>query len=141
MHVDLQFALEPVLADMAATCAVQPRVAERAGVIRFFEADGTGVGIGVNAESTMAERVAAVADQAGEWAVEALNRVGLPATWPECPAHRASHPLEPVVIGDVASWRCPKTEETVAAIGELHSVLGVLNTARAGDARRRRRHP
>jgi hypothetical protein len=67
-----------------------------------------------------AERVAGLAEQVQEWEVEALAGAGRPATWPECPAHPASHPLEPAVSADgAATWRCPRSGLAVGAIGAL----------------------
>jgi hypothetical protein len=67
-----------------------------------------------------AEQVAALADQVQEWEVEALAAAGRPATWPQCPEHPASHPLEPAVSADGgAIWRCPRSGLAVCAIGKL----------------------
>lgn len=38
--------------------------------------------------------------------------------WPICPRHH-THPLEPTLVGDVASWVCPSAYELVAIVGEL----------------------
>jgi hypothetical protein len=77
-------------------------------------------GVWVALAYSAAERVAELAGQVQEWEVEALAAAGRPATWPECPEHPASHPLEPVMSADgTAIWRCPRSERPVCAIGEL----------------------
>src|SRR5262249_16234681 len=70
-----------------------------------------GMGVWVPAvETSLAEQVWWLADQVQEWEVEALWRVGRSATWPECPEHPNSHPLQPDVDGeDGAVWRCPRS--------------------------------
>src|SRR5262245_43989557 len=45
----------------------------------------------------LAQRIASVAGQVQEWAIEALWRAGRPATWPECPGHPNAHPLTATV--------------------------------------------
>ena len=65
------------------------------------------------------DQLAQLADQVQEWAVEELWNRGRSATWPECPFHPNSHPLEPAAVAGAALWRCPKTAERVAAIGAL----------------------
>ena len=41
--------------------------------------------------------------------------------WPTCPRHH-THPLEPKVVDEIASWMCLTDDEVIAAIGELTSV-------------------
>jgi hypothetical protein len=81
--------------------------------------EGHGLGLSVNEGDSPVQRLAHLADQVQEWAVEELWRQGLPATWPECPLHPNSHPLQPAVVDDKAVWSCPKDAEVVARIGEL----------------------
>ena len=40
-------------------------------------------------------------------------------TWPECPTHPNTHPLEAAVLSDRAVWRCPKSGDAIAEIGTL----------------------
>jgi hypothetical protein len=68
---------------------------------------------------TEADRLVHVADQVQEVVLEELWQLGLPATWPECPEHPASHPLTPVLTSAGPSWQCPKSRNTIAMIGEL----------------------
>ncbi len=42
--------------------------------------------------------------------------------WPLCPTHR-DHPLQPRLVGDVASWRCLRDPRIAVRVGELHQHL------------------
>jgi hypothetical protein len=88
--------------------------------VMFLNEKRHGQGIQVP-EGDWPHQLAHIADQIQEWAVEELWNQGRPATWPECPFHPGSHPLEPVVVASIALWRCPKTTEPVAHVGELGS--------------------
>lgn len=90
-------------------------------LVVFYESDGSGAGLVVRYGAGGAELAADFADQAQDWAVEALCAVLKPAVWPECPAHPDAHPLAAGVVSGVAVWSCPKTRRTVAPIGELGS--------------------
>jgi hypothetical protein len=123
----LQDALDLILPELRRTSGLRPIVKERPMVnhhgkevicVMFLNKDGHGQGILVP-DGDRPRRLAQVADQVQEWAVEELWNQGRPATWPECPFHPGSHPLEPAVMADAALWRCPKTAEPVGAIGEL----------------------
>jgi hypothetical protein len=59
------------------------------------------------AAEPLAQRIASVADQIQEWAVEARWHAGRPATWPGCPLHPDSHPLMAAVREGRAVWICP----------------------------------
>ena len=129
MEKALQEALDVLLPELRRTAGLRPIIEDRAGVNRFDEEvinvmflnqDGHGQGIQVP-EGDRPHQLAQVADQIQEWAIEELWNRGRPATWPECPFHPGSHPLEPVVVADTALRRCPKTAEPVAAIGELQA--------------------
>jgi hypothetical protein len=80
--------------------------------------DGSGSGIRIQWAAPLADRVADIADQVQEVAIEALWHEGFSATWPECPLHPNSHPLEAVSIADRAVWRCPTSTEAVAEVGK-----------------------
>jgi hypothetical protein len=88
--------------------------------VMFLNEKRHGQGIQVS-EGDWPHQLAHIADQIQEWAVEELWNQGRPATWPECPIHPGSHPLEPVVVASAALWRCPKTTEPFANVGELGS--------------------
>jgi hypothetical protein len=129
MEKVLQDALDVLLPELRRTCGLRPIVEDRAMLNRFGEPvvnvmflnqDGHGQGIQVR-EGDRPHQLAQIADQVQEWAVEELWSRGRPATWPECPLHPDSHPLEPVVVAGTALWQCPKTAEPVAAIGELQA--------------------
>jgi len=116
-------ALEAVLRDLCAQCAVQPDVREPEddypGVV-FYAPDGSGQGLYAWPDERPGVRLAEVADRAQEWAVEALWGEGEPAVWPGCPAHPDSHPLDATVVDGVAVWVCPRDERRpVCAVGEL----------------------
>jgi hypothetical protein len=126
----LDAALALVLRDLRAADAIVPEVRYEAledrgpdyvcAVIGLPGQSLGSLGVWVAAGSSTAERVAGLAEQVQEWEVEALAAAGQPATWPECPEHPASHPLEPVVSADGgASWRCPRSGTAVGAIGGL----------------------
>lgn len=86
----------------------------------WITSDGTSkAGIWSRAELPPADRLALVASDVADWLVECLAAAGLPATWPECPLHPGSHPLDPRAAAAGAEWTCPRTGEAVAAVGSL----------------------
>jgi hypothetical protein len=136
----LDAALEPVLADLRAAGAIVPGVR-----YEYWEGSGPGFvcawitppgsptegpisggsnGVSVTRSGPAGERIAELADQVQEWEVEALASAGRPATWPECPEHPRSHPLQPWADAERAIWRCPRTQRVVSAIGELGGSIG-----------------
>jgi hypothetical protein len=136
--------IAPVLRDLRAADAILPEVRYQAwedrgtDYVRAFigpVGQTTGQGVWVALASPAPERVAQLAEQVQEWEVEELCAAGRPATWPECPEHPGSHPLEPTVGDDgAASWRCPRSGMIICAIGELGG-------AGLGRARRQRPDP
>ena len=64
------------------------------------------------------ERIAAVADQVQEWAIEEYGSAGA-SNWPVCPRHPLTHPMRPTASEASAVWVCPTSGETVAVIGGL----------------------
>jgi hypothetical protein len=76
-------------------------------------------GISVLASDSEGQRIASLADQVQDWAVEALAAAGLPATWPECPLHPASHPLLATTSVGRAIWACPRQNQRIADVGSL----------------------
>jgi hypothetical protein len=121
MEQMLQDVLDVLLPELRRTSGLRPLIEDRGthGVM-FLNDEGHGQGVQIRAE-TRPNQLAHVADQIQEWAVEELWNQGRSATWPDCPFHPNSHPLEPAVVAGGASWRCPKTGATVAAIGELYT--------------------
>lgn len=115
-------ALEAVLHDLRAQCAVRPRLEEDAEYgLMVYAPDGSGQGLVPPVGVTPAERLAHLAEQVQEWAVEALWSEGASAAWPQCPDHPDTHPLEAAVVDGTAMWVCPKG--------------GAARTARAAFAR------
>lgn len=136
-------ALETVLHDLRADGAVLPRVSVAAGAgygLVLEAPDGSGQGVRWKDSGSAADRLANLADQVQEWAVEALWSAGVAAVWPHCPQHPNSHPLSAAVAvggdagadadadadadagADAAVWMCPKTGVVVARVGELPGV-------------------
>lgn len=129
-------ALAPVLADLRAAGAIVPGVRYESwegrgpdvvcawitppGSPPAGRMSGGSNGVSVARSGSAGGRIADLADQVQEWEVEALAAAGRPATWPECPEHPRSHPLEPATeSAEHAVWRCPRSRRVVCAIGEL----------------------
>ena len=126
MDIALAEALAPVLRDLEDSGSVIPQVRDDqwsavAGQVTamLVSPDGTGQGVSVMTGESMVERIAAVADQVQEWAVEELCAVGRPTNWPQCPLHPGSHPVSAVVRDGRALWICPATGRPVSEIGQL----------------------
>ena len=131
MDTALSEALAPMLQDLG-TCGV-PLAEVRDNQWSDFpgqvtamlhDADGTAQGVFAMAAEPLPERVASVAGQVQEWAIEALWRAGRSANWPECPEHPNFHPLKPAVQRDRAVWVCPKTHHQMGDIGRLGAAAG-----------------
>ena len=102
-------ALDAVLHDLRAQCAVRPRLDEDAELgLVIYAPDGSGQGLVPPLGGTPAQRLAHLAEQVQEWAVEALWSAGEPAVWPHCPDHPDTHPLEAAVVDGTAMWVCPR---------------------------------
>jgi hypothetical protein len=104
VDIALSEALAPVLRDLGTCGAPVPDVRDKQWsnvpgqvTAMLHDADGTAQGVFAMAAESLPQRIASVADQVQEWAVEALWRAGRPATWPECPEHPNSHPLTAAV--------------------------------------------
>lgn len=120
---EFERALEPVLRDLRATAGPLPSsigpLYEHSGfsLIRNFDGDHGSRGIRMPTRTTLPEQIAFVADEVQEWAIE--ENWGKNSNWPKCPKHPTTHPLEAVVLGGYAVWRCPEARESVARIGSL----------------------
>jgi hypothetical protein len=119
-------ALTPVLRDLEYSGSVIPEVREDQwggiegqATAALRSADGCGLGVSVMTGESRPQRIASVADQVQEWAVEELCSVGRPTNWPQCPHHQSSHPLSAVVRDGRAVWACPATGRLVSEIGQL----------------------
>jgi len=126
VDIALSEALAPVLRDLGACGAPVPDIRDQQWsdfpgqvTAMLHDTDGTAQGVFAMTGESLPQRIASVADQAQEWAVEALWRAGRPATWPECPEHPNSHPLTAAVQEDRAVWICPTTGHLVNDIGRL----------------------
>lgn len=131
MDIALSEALAPVLDDLGNSGAPVPDVRDQQWsgfpgqmTATLYAADGSGQDVSAMAAEPLPQRIASVADQVQEWAVEALWRAGRSATWPECPEHPNSHPLTATVREDRAVWTCPTTGHLVNNIGRLHAPDG-----------------
>jgi hypothetical protein len=118
--------LTPLLDDLAHSGAVLPTVETKSDRLNRQEIgaflrndDQSGREIFVELSLPYPERLAALAEQVQEWEIEALWAAARPATWPACPQHPNTHPLEPVAPADHACWRCPASGQEVSAIGRL----------------------
>jgi hypothetical protein len=118
MEEALRAALDVLLAELQRTSGLRPRFEERGDWVMLLNQNGHGQGVRLRG-SGEADELTQLADQVQEWAVEELWNQSRSATWTECPFHPNSHPLEPAVVAGIATWRCPKTSESVAAIGAL----------------------
>ena len=128
MSIDprLNAALEPVLADLRRTLdlefALEPsQWSEVRGQLTAMMRgrDGSGMGVSIMAADDDSQRVVSITDQVQEFVIEALWKDGRPATWPECPAHPATHPLKPVDHHVRPPWVCPASGQAKFAIGAL----------------------
>jgi hypothetical protein len=136
MDPRLARALAPVLRDLEATCDVTLELSDdwpeppvdsplfrpwhRSPELSVMVHEPSGSSTGISIEGgSLPEQIAALADQLQDVAVETLWRAGLPASWPACPTHPRTHPLEAHVTLARAAWRCPRTFAVVADIGDL----------------------
>lgn len=128
MPVDavLRQALEPILRDLKRGGLDEPRIEDRDWTgdsettsAMLWSIDGSGSGVSVLLSETPSERIADMADQVQQWAIEdQLWRAGA-TNWPRCPAHPNAHPLQAAPVNDAAVWVCPQNRDVVAQIGEV----------------------
>lgn len=85
----------------------------------LWSPDGNGFGVSLSRSATSAERVAGMADQVQQWAIEDQLWGRGDTNWPPCPAHPDTHPLTAAVVDDAAVWVCPQGGEVVAHVGEI----------------------
>ena len=125
-------ATAPVLRDLEASGAIVPEI-----LYHSSEDDGRdhreGVSVDIalggghggsvwtpTEECSPAEQVSWAAEELQEWEVHELWEAGRSTTWPECPEHPNTHPLEPNIDAEeTAVWRCPRTRQVICAIGAL----------------------
>lgn len=122
--MSLEDALDAVVRDLRSTGGITLRVAGAPAVagygsVLLLSGRRSSTGVLAPVEMSDSERLVHIADQVQEFVFEELARLGLSATWPECPEHPASHPLTPVLAASGPCWQCPKSGDTVGTIGEL----------------------
>jgi hypothetical protein len=121
----LRQAMEPVLRDLRGVGIAPPRIEydewtddPDSASAMMWSPDGSGTGVYVSRLAPEFERVAAVADQIQEWAIEELWGQG-PTNWPPCPQHPDRHPMKAATRDGAAVWECPVDETFISPIGSL----------------------
>ncbi|GAA2757223.1 hypothetical protein [Actinopolymorpha rutila] len=116
----LRQALEPVQRDLQGTGISLPSVVDGwtgSGEATVLDPNGiSATGISVDGSAPEFERIAAVADQIQEIAIEGR---WAPTNWPPCPHHPDRHPLVVSTRDRQAVWVCPADEALIAPIGRL----------------------
>lgn len=122
----LRQSLEPILRDLRRSGLDEPTIEDRhwtgdyqSPSAMLWSADGSGSGVSVQRSATAFERIAEVADQVQEWAIESQLWGAGATNWPRCPAHPDSHPMEMTAVDDAAVWVCPRSREVMAPIGGI----------------------
>jgi hypothetical protein len=130
LHADLvdevlSQAMAPVLRDLRSAGIAAPRIEDRdwtddpgSSSVMLWSPDGGGTGVYVSRAAPEFERVAMVADQVQEWAIEELWGEA-PTNWPRCPRHPNSHPMKVSTRDAAAVWTCPADEVVISPVGEL----------------------
>jgi hypothetical protein len=128
MTREIDEVLDRILADLRTGGAPVPRVEPStwqdsvpAQSAELWADDGSGSGVWLDPGLPPADRVAHLADQVQEWAVEELCRQRLPTNWPRCPAHPQNHPMQARVVDGRAAWTCPAGAAGSWPIGEWTS--------------------
>jgi hypothetical protein len=89
----------------------------------MWGSDGSAMGLSVRRADPLVDRVAHAADQVQEWAIEDQLWEAGRTNWPPCPHHPDRHPLQAVITGSDAVWRCPVDDAVMARVGALHDHL------------------
>ena len=123
----LREAMEPVLRDLEGAGIASPRVEDDnwTGDIDWPSAmlctpEGNGSGVCVARSAPLGERVAWVADQVQDWAIEELWAKAMPTNWPPCPHHPNGHPTKVATRDATAVWVCPIDATLVAIVGSVN---------------------
>ncbi|GAB2621170.1 hypothetical protein GCM10027087_74150 [Paractinoplanes abujensis] len=121
MDAELTAALAPVLRDLAAH-DVHPRIEMEswdggAPILMLYSSDGFGIGLRDQPGLSPAAKVAELADQVQDWAVEVLWFASRPTNWPRCPHHPTTHPLAAAAHDERAYWKCPADGALISEIG------------------------
>ncbi len=119
-------ALTAVLRDLANTGSVVPEIRDDDWSVfpgqvtaMLVSPGGWEQGVSAMTGEPLPQRIASVADQVQEWAVEELCSIGRPTNWPPCPQHPHTHPLSACMRDGQAVWSCPRTGYVAAQIGQL----------------------
>jgi hypothetical protein len=122
----LSEAMAPVLRDLGYAGIAAPRIDEddwsgdpTCASAMLRSADGGGTGVHVSRSMPAVERVVAMAEQVQEWAIEELWAQGASTSWPACPHHPGTHPLQAAERDGEAVWICPVDRTAVAPVGAL----------------------
>ncbi|WP_218156765.1 hypothetical protein [Amycolatopsis saalfeldensis] len=121
----LSEAMAPVLRDLRSADVAPPRIEDRdwagdpdSASVLMWGADGSGVGVYASRSASAPDRVAMVAEQVQDWAIEQLW--GRATTnWPACPRHPETHPLRVSVRDGVAVWTCPAGGVAITPVGSV----------------------
>lgn len=121
----LRQAMEPVLRDLQGAGIAEVRIQDadwtgdpESPSVMLWSPDGSGTGVYVSKAAPLSDRVAAMADQVQEWAIEELWGQA-PTNWPPCPQHPSGHPMKATTRDGAAVWVCPADEGVVSKIGTL----------------------
>jgi hypothetical protein len=121
----LREAMAPVLRDLRGAGIAEPRVEDDdwtgdpdSASVMLWSPDGSGTGVYVSRSAPAFERVAAMADQVQEWAIEELSGKA-PTNWPRCPNHPSGHPMKPSTRDRAAVWVCPSDGTPFSPVGSL----------------------
>jgi hypothetical protein len=116
--------IEPVLHDLRGAGISPPRFEDSDWIVspnrvaaKLRSPDGDSTGVSVSRSDPVHERVAELADQVQEWAIEELWGRG--SNWPQCPQHPSSHPMQATTRDGAAVWACPADRAVAVAIGTL----------------------
>lgn len=127
MHPELVAALAPVLRDLATSCSVTLEVRDEPWLegpvlsAMVWEPAGSGTGIYIDQGLPAVEQIVWVADQVQEVAIEALWFAGRQVSWPPCPTHPNSHPLDAALVSSRAVWRCRASGDVISEIGAFEA--------------------
>jgi hypothetical protein len=123
MDEALRQALEPILRDLRRAGLDEPRIEDHDWTgdpehpsAMLWRSDGSGSGVSVQRSASASERIAAVADQVQEWAIEGQLWGSAETNWPPCPHHPDNHPMSPTTANDAPVWVCPTNQDVVAQI-------------------------
>jgi hypothetical protein len=121
----LSEAMAPVLRDLQCAGIAAPRIEDREWTddpgspsAMLWSPGGNGSGVHVTRAAPEFERVAMVADQVQDWAIDELWGQA-PTNWPPCPRHPSSHPMKVSTREAAAVWVCPADEAVILPVGEL----------------------